>query len=411
MRILHLVNNSGRNGGVGAYVHDLLPELASHSHDNIFMYRWKDSDPPTSGVHASFHLPVRSSTHDQQIANRYVKEEQPQVVYKLASRIIQEERPQVVYMHDVYNPELILEISRIVPTVGYVHIFYPVCPGLGKLFHRGEGICDRPYGLGCIPTIYLRRCSSARNPVSVYQIMRITREYLNAYKRLPRVIVGSRYMKHLMIQNGIHEENIDCLPPHFVRKRNGSEDLHDIGKEILFVGRLEYEKGVPYLLKAMRSIPAPYRLIIAGDGSLKDTYVKLTEQMGLFERVKFVGWLSGEQLEKAYQQCSLVVVPSIMAEPFGKVGIEAMNYGKPVVAFDVGGISDWLIDSKNGYLVPVKDIEQLGGRICLLLQDKGLRTTMGKRGRQFVEENFQSKDHVERLTTIFQKAVQSWSPG
>ena len=122
------------------------------------------------------------------------------------------ENPDVIYLHAVHDPPLVAEAARLVPAVGYVHGFYPVCPGLAKYFHRGDAICRRPYGLGCVPMIYLRRCASARHPASICRIMRRTADYLAAYKTLPRITVASTYMRDLLIQNGFEENRISVLP-------------------------------------------------------------------------------------------------------------------------------------------------------------------------------------------------------
>lgn len=210
-----------------------------------------------------------------------------------------------------------------------------------------------------------------------------------------------------MIQNGIKSENIEILPPHFVTK-NQHTNIHvsgENGSNVLFAGRLEYEKGFPYLLKAFKFVKEPYQLLVAGEGSLKDQYMQITKAQGLENRVKFLGWLPAKQLDAVYAQSSLLVLPSIMPEPFGKVGIEAMYYQKPVVAFDVGGISDWLKDGYNGYLVSPKETGQLAFRINQLLADENLAQKMGIKGRQFVEQHFSSKDHVDRLLNIFESVL------
>lgn len=387
MKILHLLERFAPAGGIETYVIDLLPLLAARGHDNVVIYRHKHPRTPPSNNKSIYHIPV---THPSEQGREHIVE------------IIQDEDPDAIYLHDVYDPTLIKQVAELVPCVGYVHIFYPVCPGLGKLYKRGDEICTRPYGLGCIPMIYLRRCASARLPQNVYRIMKTTGEYLEAYRSLPRVIVASQYMEDLMIQNGVESVRIEKLP-YFIPMPSTQNliDPTEKSQNIMFAGRLEYEKGVPYLLEALRLIPEKYRLLIAGDGSLKQQYIQLAKEMGVANRVEFRGWLSPEELNTAYRHSAVTVMPTIMAEPFGKVGVEAMANSRPVVAFDVGGISDWLKDGHNGFLVPPRDIEQLASKLTRLLTDVDLAARMGSNGRKFVEEHYASDLHVDKLVDIF----------
>ncbi|MEJ2750803.1 MAG: glycosyltransferase [Anaerolineae bacterium] len=294
--------------------------------------------------------------------------------------------------------------------MGYVHIFYPVCPGLAKLYRRGDEICTRPYGLGCVPMIYLRRCASARHPRSVARIMGQTKQYLQAYKQLSRVIVASRYMRDLMVQNGLPADRVDILP-YFIPTPDGAKlaarSANGKRPRIMFAGRLEYEKGIPYLLQAVRKIKTPHCLLIAGDGSLRSQYRQLADDLGVAGQVEFAQWLAPDELQAAYRDSAVTVMPTIMAEPFGKVGVEAMANGRPVVAFNVGGIPDWLIDGHNGFLVPPRDVDQLAARLEQLLVDTELADELGRNGRAYVEAHYSYDKHLDDLTAILQRTVQA----
>jgi len=395
MKILHLTNTYAPIGGIERYLIALLPLLARRGHENALIYRQRhERTPDTAADEPIFHIP---------------ETDQPERDRSRITSLINEIQPDVIYLHDVYDPALIARVAALAPTVGYVHIFYPVCPGLGKLFHMGDEVCTRPYGLGCIPNIYLRRCATARHPRSVLRIMRQTGDYLAAYRQLSRIAVGSRYMRDLMIQNGIPAARVDILPPHFIPPGEENGRAPDMsppdGEGIIFAGRLEYEKGLPYLLRALPYIQRPHYLIVAGDGTRQEAYRQLAAELGVAERVQFAGWLGADELEAAYQQCAVTVMPTIMPEPFGKVGVEALNRGRPVVAFDVGGIADWLVDGRHGYLIPPRDSRQLAARIEILLADLPLAQQMGRQGQQFVRETYSQETHLTDLLQILSRAA------
>ena len=393
MKLLHLTNYYAPFGGIETYVIDLLPLLEKRGVENILIYRKQHPRTPAHVAGKIHYVPETGS---------------PDYDRKAILDLVKREKPSLIYLHDVYDAELVEQVGDLGPAIGYVHIFYPVCPGLGKLFRRGDEICTRSYGIGCMPMIYLKQCASARHPKNIFRIMKVTANCLTAYKSLDKVIVASQFMKELLIQNRFQKEQIDIVP-YFVplpEREKIEKSIPDIEHpQILFAGRLEYEKGLHYLLNALRNIENPPTLLIAGDGSMKTQYIDLANKLGLTNRVQFIGWLSDHDLQSYYSKCILTVMPSIMPEPFGKVGVEAMANGRPVVAFNVGGIPDWLMNKYNGFLVPARDVELLSERIARLIRDIGLVTQMGLNGRQFVEENYSSDKHLDHLLGVFDQAA------
>ena len=101
----------------------------------------------------------------------------------------------------------------------------------------------------------------------------------------------------------------------------------------------------------------------------------LAKELNLNSRVEFIGYRSHEELQRYFQRATVGVVPSVWPEPFGMVGLEFMHHQLPVIAFNSGGISDWLKDGHNGFLVPWMDISTMAQRIDYLLQNKEVGQT------------------------------------
>ena len=101
----------------------------------------------------------------------------------------------------------------------------------------------------------------------------------------------------------------------------------------------------------------------------------------------------------------MLVLPSLWPEPFGLVGPEAMAYGKPVVAFDVGGVREWLVDRVNGLLVPRGDVPSLAAAIAELQMDPQLRARLGEGARLCVKERFDRKVILPRLMAIYRELL------
>src|SRR5947207_14197024 len=96
---------------------------------------------------------------------------------------------------------------------------------------------------------------------------------------------------------------------------------------------------------------------------------------------------------------------SVWPEPFGMVGIEAMRYGLPVVAFDAGGIKEWLLDGRNGYLVPWMDRATYAARVEALLGNKTLARQMGELGRQLVSEHYDFSRYMTGIEDLFARVL------
>jgi glycosyltransferase involved in cell wall biosynthesis len=130
----------------------------------------------------------------------------------------------------------------------------------------------------------------------------------------------------------------------------------------------------------------------------------------LANRVRFQGHVSRDVIGEFYTNCSVAVVSSVWPEPFGAVGLEAMQYGVPVVAFDAGGIKEWLIDGHNGYLVPWRDCAVFAARVEELLRDKELARRLGQNGRKLVTDGYSFSNYIGGLEDLFQRVSRPTSP-
>jgi glycosyltransferase involved in cell wall biosynthesis len=179
---------------------------------------------------------------------------------------------------------------------------------------------------------------------------------------------------------------------------------------ILFVGALDrahYFKGIGVLLQAFLRLPDDsVKLLIVGDGDLRISYQEQARQLGLGGRVIFCGRVSAEELPAHYVLCDLLVLPSTtMGEAFGVVLLEAMACGKPVIASNLPGVRSVVSDGEDGLLVRPGDVDDLAGKVELLLDDPQRRQEMGRRGRAKVEERYAWPKVISRLVQVYEEAL------
>lgn len=170
---------------------------------------------------------------------------------------------------------------------------------------------------------------------------------------------------------------------------------------ILFVGKLRYYKGLQYLLNAMDGIPA--RLLVAGSGPMEAEWRGLAAELGLKDKVVFLGEVKDEELPALYHGCDVFVLPaSERSEAFGLVQVEAMMSGKPVVSTELGtGTSFVNLHGETGFVVPPRDVSGLRDAVNRLLRDDGLRLKLGEEARARAMREFTLGKMVDRTIELY----------
>lgn len=177
---------------------------------------------------------------------------------------------------------------------------------------------------------------------------------------------------------------------------------------IIFVGALDsahYFKGLNYLLNAVKLLEGnDWRLLIVGDGDLRQVYEQMSISFGLENKVFFVGYATDEELVNYYQVADLCVLPSIdRSEAFGVVLIEAMACGKPVIASDLDGVREVVKNKVCGRLVTPKDVDALKAGITYFIKNKQQRIQYGLAGRQIAVEEYGWKSLGELTLKKYQE--------
>ena len=174
---------------------------------------------------------------------------------------------------------------------------------------------------------------------------------------------------------------------------NGVELPREVGAEaeppeVLYAGRLSAEKGVLELAAATRSM----QLVVAGDGPLRARVPQA------------LGFVPHDRLQDLYARAAVVACPS-RREGFGVACLEAMAHARPVVAADVGGLRDLVVDGQTGYLVPPRDVPSLRAALERLLADYDLRRQLGEAGRRRAAERFSWERSIEATLSAYADAA------
>ena len=215
--------------------------------------------------------------------------------------------------------------------------------------------------------------------------------------------------KIITVHSGVDTDRF-VMPHMNIKEKKRSLGLDPDEPVVAAVGWLLPIKGPEYLLKSMADIWPGHpeaRLVFAGKGELEDELKAETSRMGVSDKVLFLGWR--DDIPEIMQIIDVFVLPSLN-EGMGRVLVEAMAAGKPVVASRTGGIPDLIKNGKNGFLVKPGDINDLSFAINRLLADRKLRDEMGNRGRAMAR-NFGVEKMVEKIDGLYCALLSDKKPG
>ncbi len=209
--------------------------------------------------------------------------------------------------------------------------------------------------------------------------------------------------KIALIPNGVRIKDNLTLPDFSILRRKYG--LREKGDVIGVIARLSPVKGIRYLIMAMSKVlktKPDVQLVIVGEGKIKQELKNLSKELGIAERVFFLGALA--DTEEILSILNVFVLPSLQ-EGLGLSLLEAMAMAKPVIASQVGGISDVIEKGENGLLVPAKDVGELTQAILRLLENREIAEEIGRKAKETVRERFSLERMVEQTEEVYREVV------
>lgn len=228
-------------------------------------------------------------------------------------------------------------------------------------------------------------------------------------ERVKRYLAGTGVpaTKLEVVHNGIDHARFTGIPP----DRNAT--LKDLGlpadgsfRFVTIVANLrDPVKNHEMFLRAARRVAVEIPdagFVIAGEGERSRLITSMSQDLGLAERTYLLGRCSRVPELLAVSDVCVLTSDS---EGFSNSILEYMAAGKPVVATDVGGASEAVIEGETGFLVSANDDKALAERICRLLKDRALATRLGRAGRRLVGERFSAAAQLERTLAIYEREL------
>jgi len=331
-----------RAGGIETYLESVLSALSARGHDLSVWHEF-----PLASGDESF-VPASIFTH------------------ALGADPMRG-RPDVVFLHGLTDPTLEARLAGAAPLVIFLHAYDGTCVS-GTKTHSlpAPHACSRALGPGCLVRYFPLRCGGW-SPLTMVRSYGRQRERQALLRSCAAVTTLSEHMRREAVAQGVEAERVVHLPafalPVPARLAPDTRTVRE--RHLVFAGRMESLKGGHVFLEALDllepGLRRSLRVTFAGDGRKRAAWEQQATRVSRGEiDVQFVGWLSPPERSALLASAHLLVVPSIWPEPLGLVGLEAAAAGVPAVAFDVGGIPEWLIDGVTGRLVPTSGTSLAG---------------------------------------------------
>ena len=208
-----------------------------------------------------------------------------------------------------------------------------------------------------------------------------------------------------VLANTIDTELFRPAPDAAARKKLKAA-LGYMGPTLVYMGRVSYEKSIDQAIRAFgilaRDIPDAQFLVV-GDGPEKSALEQLAHSLGLSKRVRFLGFVFGEELVEVLQASDVFITAS-KSENMPLAVLEAMACGLPILAVRSLGLAEIVEDGKNGALLPPDDVEALAGKALALFRDDTLRLEQSRASRE-LSATYSEEAITQRLQTIYTDAV------
>jgi len=322
-------------------------------------------------------------------------------------RALTQFQPDVVYLNKFSDLGVLKALENCCrPVIRVVHDHDLYCMRSYKYHYLSRRICTRPASAYCVFPCgaSLGRSKDPGFPLRWVSYRAKLRE-IAVNKKFYRMLVATDYMREELLRNGFALDRIEVHSPVPHSTKTPGTPSFSGRNLIVYAGQIIRGKGVDVLLESLARVTSPFECVILGDGSHRAKCEHLSRRLGLDGRVHFKGFVPQSRIADYYREASLAVMSSLWPEPFGATGMEAMRCGLPVVAFDAGGIREWLLDGVNGFLVPWMDRDAFAGKVDILLADKELARRLGQSGRELADERFNFDAYIDGLEGVFTRAA------
>lgn len=389
-------------GGTYRYVQTLSRGLVKRGHE-VVVYsignKYLNSFEKDHGVNV-----IRSEGFFQKIPflfnNGKIRHPPPVqdfLITRELKNIIRERKPDIIHSHGwILYSTLHLKKELDIPLVATLHDFRYICPKLTLL--NGDVMCSKPLSTSCVNCAKNMLGGLVKSLFTYYGV----KLNKNKLKFVDKFIAVSSFTKEIYSkQLNLSEKDVVVLPNFYevetkeLRSKKAEMSSEDF---VLFVGALSPFKGKDVLINAYKRINTETKLVLIG-------YARQHYSHNDNENIQIITNAPHEMVMNAYPRCKFVVIPSICPEACPTVALEAMSCKKAIVASDIGGLRDIVVDGKTGILVPPNNPHKLASAMKYLIDNPKECIRMGERGYKHFINSLTVEKISEKVEKVYQDVM------
>jgi len=407
MKILQINSVHYRRGGADVVYLNTGKLLEEHGHEVYYFSQKNENNYPAST--SEFFIESTnyfSKTTIQKILSV------PRFFYsfeaaKKLENLIKKYQPDIAHIH-LYKADLTPAILNVlfknsIPIVITLHDFGFICPH-NLLLDGKMNICDRCVNgspLNCI----IHKCN--RNNLVLSTLSSFEYIFQQTFfpfdKYFDTIIAVSHFSQQKHLESKKFNWDIKQLYNFFPDLKLTKPNTFK-GNYMLFLGRLSEEKGIETLIEAWQLSKIKDILKVVGTGELLEKY-----KSKYYNNIEFLGFKKGDGLINLIRNASFIVIPSEVQENNPLTIVESYAFGKPVIASNVGGIPEIVLDNKTGFIFEMGSVENLSEKIKLaekINPEEYLQ--MSQNARNFAEEHFDEDEHYNTLLSIYKETIDKY---
>lgn len=388
MRILIVHNYTQRRGGADEAAEQERALLEKKGHAVFFYTRHNDE--------------IKSMSWAEKLSLFF----QPTWSHKSCTEIqsiITEFRPDILHCHSFFplvSPAIYyIAKKHHLPVVQTLHEYRLVCAS-GQLIRNGS-TCEE-----CITGSLMRgiRYSCYHNSkiqtASASLMLKIHRWAKTWETKVDCFINLTEFSQNKLLESGIPQERC-YIRPNFL---STTKQLHHSDRTYaLYVGRLSTEKGIETLLKAWNKLPhVPLKII--GDGPMRGWAERYVEQHNI-HNIDFLGFLPIDEVLRYQRSALFVLLPSLFYETFGRTIMEAYSVGTPVIASNIGAITENVVEGETGLLFTPGDANDLAKNVRLAINNPRELIKWGIKAHKLYQSKFTAEIAYQQLVHIYAEAL------
>lgn len=402
MNILQVNKFYYRKGGAESYVLDLSSYLKEHQYNVVpfAMQHEKNIASPYQKFFAKNRETEKVSINWKGLKTFFA------MMYSLEAKrsmksLLNDTKIDLAHVHSIYtqlSPSILDALhNKKIPTVMTVHDHHLVSPQY-NIWADGSvpDVRNKSIWKAARSRFHKRSFMASFAQTLTFKLHRAMKMY---EKNIDQFICPSYYLRNQMIAAGFSEQKVTVIPYGIETSKKIPSFKHD--NYFFSVGRLSEEKGVDFIVDLARVLPE-LTFKIAGTGPFEKELHNASHDLS---NIEWLGYQTGDVLEKLYEGATALLLPSLVHENFPLVTLEAMSRGTPVIANQVGGVQEIVKDRQTGMLVQVNDEQQWIEALLRLAYDEAFQKQLSKTAYNHVMQHHKPEDHFEKIEELYKKVV------